>query len=33
VFFDTNVGYVCRMTACYIFVGMFVSSGSVSYVV
>ena len=31
--FDTNVGYVCHMTACYIFVGMFVFTGSVSYVV
>jgi len=20
--FDTNIGYVCHMTACYIFVGM-----------
>ena len=31
--FDTNVGYVCHMTACIIFVGMFVVIGSVSYVV
>jgi len=31
--FDTDIGYVCQMTACIIFVGMFVVIASVSYVV
>jgi hypothetical protein len=31
--FDANIGYVCHMTACYIFVGIFVVIGSVSGVV
>ena len=28
-----DIGYVCHMTACIIFVGMFLFIGSVSYVV
>jgi len=31
--FDTNICHVCHMTACIIFVGMFVVIVSVSYVV
>ena len=31
--FDANRGYVCHLTACYIFVGMFVVVGSVCNVV
>ena len=32
--FDANIGgYVCHLTACYVFVGMFVVIGSVCNVV